>query len=312
MTAALPWLGGTPRAWQAEALPTIAAALDRGERPVVIAATGTGKSIALAELLAQRETDGGAVVVAPTLRLVQQLSETLRARLGDGRVGVYYGKKKQPERPIVVCCAPSLEPLVAEGRSGGMLVIDEAHRSEADRIRSVVPALAPTSVLGWSATPYLSERTRSLSLFDTSIDGCTLTRALDDGILVPWEWRRWEGPEVEDDGGTEGVDRQCGELIAAHAVGPGLVTAASIRDAEAFAARLTAWDCPAEAIASSHSAREQARKIEELRRGELQALVQVKLLSEGVDLPWLRWLCLREVIGSPVDFVQVVGRVLRT
>jgi hypothetical protein len=39
--------------------------------------------------------------------------------------------------------------------------------------------------------------------------------------------------------------------------------------------------------------------------------VHCQLLTEGVDLPWLRWLALRRPVSSPVRLVQEVGRVLR-
>ena len=48
-----------------------------------------------------------------------------------------------------------------------------------------------------------------------------------------------------------------------------------------------------------------------LKKGSLKCLVHVSLLAEGVDLPWLQWLCLRRPVGSRVRFVQEVGRVLR-
>jgi hypothetical protein len=35
------------------------------------------------------------------------------------------------------------------------------------------------------------------------------------------------------------------------------------------------------------------------------------LLSEGVDLPWLRWICLRRKVEARVRFLQELGRVLR-
>jgi hypothetical protein len=35
------------------------------------------------------------------------------------------------------------------------------------------------------------------------------------------------------------------------------------------------------------------------------------MLSEGVDMPWLRWMALRQARGSRVEFLQEFGRVLR-
>jgi superfamily II DNA or RNA helicase len=51
--------------------------------------------------------------------------------------------------------------------------------------------------------------------------------------------------------------------------------------------------------------------IERLRTGELSALVHCHMLSEGVDMPWLRWMALRQARGSRVEFLQEFGRVLR-
>jgi type I site-specific restriction endonuclease len=49
-----------------------------------------------------------------------------------------------------------------------------------------------------------------------------------------------------------------------------------------------------------------------LKDGELDCLVYCSLLAEGVDLPWLQWLCLRRGAGSRVRLPQEVGRVVRT
>lgn len=49
-----------------------------------------------------------------------------------------------------------------------------------------------------------------------------------------------------------------------------------------------------------------------MRKGYLDCLVHVDMLAEGVNLPWLRWLCCRRAVGSKVRFAQEVGRVLRS
>jgi len=70
---------------------------------------------------------------------------------------------------------------------------------------------------------------------------------------------------------------------------------------------------PARAVHSRLHPSEQASLIADLREGRLRALVHVALLAEGVDFPWLRWLCLRRAANEPsrVRFVQEIGRVLR-
>jgi hypothetical protein len=48
-----------------------------------------------------------------------------------------------------------------------------------------------------------------------------------------------------------------------------------------------------------------------LRSGDLDAVVHCHMLSEGVDMPFLRRLVLRHARGSRVEFAQEIGRVLR-
>jgi len=82
-------------------------------------------------------------------------------------------------------------------------------------------------------------------------------------------------------------------------------------DAEEYAEELTSNGIPAEAIHSKQPAKLRAELLVRLQSGSLSALVHVSLLSEGVDLPWLSWLCMRRKVSARVRFVQEVGRVLR-
>ena len=94
--------------------------------------------------------------------------------------------------------------------------------------------------------------------------------------------------------------------------GPGVFSALTIEDAEGYAEFLTQHGFKAAAVHSKMSKTVNARVLARLQAGELRAVVHVSMLSEGVDLPWLRWICLRRPVGSRVRFVQEVGRVLRT
>ena len=106
-----PW---TPRAWQATALPAIIDAVKHGERGLVAAVMGSGKSVLMSEIAAmamEKLRDRIIIFVVPSVKLVLQLCKTLRVRLGPKDVGVFYGKKKQPNRKVVVCCRSSLTKL---------------------------------------------------------------------------------------------------------------------------------------------------------------------------------------------------------
>lgn len=314
MTARVPWQGSDrpPRPWQAEALPLILAGLVRRERGLTSAVMGSGKSVLQAELawLSMANLDGRAIVVgAPREALVEQLCATFAARCGLDAVGAYYGRAKAPDRPVVIACydsLPQLQAAIAEQhRRTALVILDEAHRTETERVRGAVEGLAPWGLVGFTATPYRSLPSERLSLYSVIWYRYTLQQAVADGVLVPF---RVVGLEELD---PTRLDEACLELMQRHAVGPGIVSAVSIEDAETYARWLTEREWPALAIHSRLSADVRAARLEALRLGEVRCLVHVSLLAEGVDLPWLRWLCLRRRVGASVRFLQEVGRVGR-
>lgn len=307
-----PWLGREPRAWQREAVPVALEGL-RSRRPRVIqACTGAGKSIAQAEVVAEilaspRLTAADVVVVTvPTEALVEQLAATVEARL-PGLVGRWYGRRKESGR-VIVTCVPSLGTLAADLQIRGLRCVawlaDECHRGLASEDRQRwIGDLAPLTRIGWTATPWRTE---------TPIPGWEaplayrygLADAVRDGVCILPTVHHYDGPEADV---TDATIRM---LDAIRPEGPGIVSALSVADAEDTAFALTASGWPALEIHSRIPRDEVLRRVEALRTGELRALVHVRLLVEGVDLPWLRWLALRAP-RTTLGLVQEVGRVLR-
>ena len=284
-----PWLGHAPRRWQPEALDATRAAFRRGLRRVVVqAATGAGKSYWLAEVCATAK--GRVIVSTPTQALVDQLHATIAARCGSD-VGKAYQHEWTPGARVVVTCAASLPRLLAEVPAPDLWLSDEAHRRiEGPDCRAVA----------LTATPF-----RGLAGWDELVYSYSAAQAVADGVLVEHRTVRYAGTHehLPEDQRTDAVVR---EWVAA-AEGPGVVTAGTVAEGEAFAAT-----CPGTAVISGYQPRPvRAALIERLMAGELRALVSVHLLAEGVDLPGLRWLALRVPVTSPIRLVQQVGRVLR-
>lgn len=304
-----PW---TPRKWQAEALPIIIEGLKARKRGVVCAVMGAGKSILQSELcfLAMQKAGERAIVVtAPKQKLVRQLASTIAARCGEDAVGMYYADKKQHDRRIVVACNASAATLAGaleqSGRSVALMVCDEAHGTEGAKLKRAIDEIKPAALVGFTATPFRSAESERLELFDEVFCRYTIVDATRDGVLVPMKHQGWDEPS------TPPIDEACLSMVRRYGVGPGIVSARSIEDAEQFAEQLTAAGIRAEAIHSRHKVAERDDKLARLRVGELGALVHCSLLSEGVDLPWLRWICLRRKVEARVRFLQELGRVLR-
>lgn len=336
------WSGREPRRWQVEAFAAYAAARDAGSLSggVFAACTGSGKSIHLAEVVADLLTrvvsPGVVVVTTPTVALVEQLSATLSQRLGEP-VGVYYTDGKSIASPVVVTCHPSfgecLSALTKAGRQVVFWCADEAHRTDNPQILTPAAKVDQVPRVGWSATPYKSnpDTHNGLTLWQHELARYSIDEAIADGALVGWsatglgafDRKRVNDLAAEadllrpDHPDREAIAEEQQEIIDAASVrwvaqqrGPGVVSALHVVDAEAFAKRLEDAGVRAMAIHSNQPKKVRTARLQALQAGELDCLVHVQILTEGVDLPWLRWGCLRRR-RNRVGFVQEVGRFLR-
>jgi superfamily II DNA or RNA helicase len=307
----------TLRTWQREAL---WACVRPGARSsgIITAVMGAGKSVVVALLCAA--WDGPVVVTCPTQALVRQLAATIGEVTGEVP-GQFFADSKTLQRITVVCTRslPAFARVLSDDPAGAAIadgptlwIADECHRTERDEVAAYLSEHPPAWIIGMSATPILSDRKRSLSCFAHEAYRYSAAQAIADGVLVPMQIRV---PTTTDPGVTEGkvdADEWCMGQIRALAGAPCVIGAADIDDAEAYADTLTTNGIPTAAIHSRLTRDEVDARIAALRRGDLHAVTQVRMLTEGVDFPWLRALCLRTPISSPVTFAQFVGRGLRS
>ncbi len=312
------WGEIAPRRWQAEAMPLALAHLSqpKPKNAAIRAIMGAGKSRFQAQIAASCQLDTNEVVVisAPTIGLVEELADTFRERLGDGeimttpKVGTYYTHSKDITTPYIVTCIPSLgslaEKLRIHGKKCALWMPDEMHRTQQKRVLDAYSVLLPDRVLGFTATPYLADEKRSLTLIESMLYNYDVKDAIADGdVIVPWRLVSWEG-------GEKSLDEAC-YLMTKDAVGPGIFNAMDINDAVHFAREMTERGFPCEAVHSKMTRNDCKQKRADLVSGKIRALVHVNMLQEGVNIPELRWMCLRRQVGSRVRFVQEIGRGLR-
>lgn len=310
-----PWSGArhAPHTWQRRALSCALAGLDAGRRGIITACTGAGKSVVIAELCMQLvgdlAPDEVLVVLTATQLLVDDLAGSVAERVGAGRVGRYFADAKDTEQAVLVstyASAPALAAaLRALGRRVRLLLCDEVHRSETDRIREAVDTLNPLGRVGFTATPQPPGDRDRLQLFDAELLRYTLPDALRDGVVVPW---RIVPPRNRED---RRLDDVVAEMILLDARGPTACNASSIEDAEQYSARLERLGLQTTAIHSRLDPRERASRMDWWRDGGRRVAVYPSLLREGVNLPWLVTIALRLDTQSAIRFLQELGRVLR-
>jgi late competence protein required for DNA uptake (superfamily II DNA/RNA helicase) len=304
------WGNKQPRKWQELALPLALKSIQNNTRGVISAVMGSGKSILIAEICAQ--VPGNIVVTVPTIKLVNQMYGTIGSRLPDGETGMYFSFSKQTDARVTIVCMDSLASFVQkEGKIHPALwVSDECHRSESLEIIRVYKHLQPHAAIGFTATPFRAHEKESLSLWDTEVYSYGVFDALRDKVIVPFEVVHWKGGPIA----NPTLDEACTHMIKtaiSSGKGPGIVNAVSISDAIAFSNTLQAQGVKSDTVHSRMKPDEVELNIQRLEQGNLDVLVHINMLSEGVDLPWLRWLVMRRPVSSRVRFCQEVGRVLR-
>ncbi|NML13386.1 DUF3427 domain-containing protein [Azohydromonas caseinilytica] len=335
-----------PKTYQQDMLEQLALERAHGRRrSLVVAATGTGKTVVAA--FDYRDTcrhEGGRprlLFVAHREEILRQALRTYREVLREPDFGELLVGGREPEgmdhlfATIDSVCSRDL--VAVQGPDfWHTVVVDECHRLAAERFDAFARAVQPRLLLGLTATPERSDGRPLTPYFDARPDGSPavelrLWHALDLQLLAPFEYYAcdddtdfsevpWEKPGEREalgklvtgnDGRAHLVIREWQRLAANPRRSRALVFCVSVEHAEFMAAKLNAAGLPAACVTGQTPAEERRRAPQRLARGELCALVTVDLYNEGVDLPQVDTLLLLRPTQSPVLFQQQIGRGLR-
>ena len=315
-------------------------------RNLVVAATGTGKTVVAAfDYRNTCQRDGGRprlLYVAHREEILHQALRTYREVLRDPDFGELLTGDHQPERRdhlfATIDSVASRRLLMTLGADfWHSVVVDECHRLAGERFDALVTAIRPRLLLGLTATPERSGGRSITSYFDARPDGSPavemrLWHALDLQLLAPFEYCAcddatdfselpWHHPAAERDAldqlvkGNELrarlVVNEWQRLAADPRASRALVFCVSVAHAEFMTHWLTRAGLPAACVVGTTDPELRRRAPQRLLKGELCALVTVDLCNEGIDLPMVDKLLLLRPTQSPVLFQQQIGRGLR-
>jgi superfamily II DNA or RNA helicase/HKD family nuclease len=315
-------------------------------RNLVVAATGTGKTVIAAFDYARRASASGILprllFLAHRRELLDQARDTFRHVLRDASFGALLTGNDEPHQ------LDHLFATIASLRSRGLIdrlgsaywdhvVVDECHHVPAASYQDVVPHLAPRVLVGLTATPERSDGQSLLVDFDGHVAAeVRLWHALERQLLVPFEyygihdgiderrmaslrWTRGKGYDAAAlDGLYTGDDARAAIVLAqlrrrvsdirdVRALG----FCVGIGHAEFMAAHFTRHGVPAIALhgQSPSDLRDRGRHM--LERAEVHVIFTADLYNEGVDLPFVDTLLLLRPTESATLFLQQLGRGLR-
>jgi superfamily II DNA or RNA helicase len=313
---------GELRPYQREAVDDIL----RKHFGVLVAGTGSGKTVMALEAIAQRRQP--ALILVHSRELMYQWEERVRQFLAI-RAGLI-GDAKYDIQPlsiaIVNTARKKLDELIP---CFGHLVVDECHRVPATLFTEVVKRFDSCFMLGLSATAYRREDglTRLIYLYmgDRTHQVDPKKLAESGAVLKPQFIQRSTGFTYAFRGNyqalmnslTKNEDRnqQIVDDINAEAgetEGTILVVSDRVAHCQKLATLLAEKGLQANVLTGKQPAPERTATVESLHRGEVKVLVStLQLVGEGFDAAGLTTLFLTTPIKFTGRLKQVTGRILR-
>ncbi|MGH2893570.1 MAG: DEAD/DEAH box helicase family protein, partial [Solirubrobacteraceae bacterium] len=308
-------------------------------RNLVVAATGTGKTVVAAlddrQLLERHDGGLSLLFVAHREEILRQSLATYRAVLRRGDFGELLAGGRAATGHHVFAMIQSLQGRVDEIRPDAfdVVVVDEFHHAAADSYDRLLSRLEPRELLGLTATPERLDGRDVTGWFDNRIAvELRLWEAIDQGFLVPFQyfgvadgtdlrqltWRRGGYASEELSNVFTGDDVRVAKLLEAIqriVLDPGQMRAlgfcVSIEHARYMARKFTEAGLESIALTGDDSTDVRDRGLTDLKAGRLRFVFSVEVLGEGVDVPDVDCVLLLRPTESATLFTQQLGRGLR-
>ncbi|MDB5294396.1 MAG: type restriction enzyme EcoKI subunit [Phycisphaerales bacterium] len=334
-----------PRPYQSEAMDALDAYLsERPGNPCVVLPTGAGKTPCMAWTVQRWRASHPirALVVAHVPELIVQFEAKLKAVCPDAPVGVLSAKLKRNDRraDILAATIGSVANKILDLDPFDVIMVDEAHRiplrSEGQYHQLVEHAKLNNPrlrVVAWTATPYRLAGGLICGPKYVINDVCysaNVKHLIDDGFLC--KLRTKVGKREVNTAGIRksGGDFNQGQLEAAALEGVAGIVGEAVdilerenrrsvlffcctkehADKVSKALALYGWACPV--IHDGTPDAERTGYAREFVAGNLRALANINILSEGFDAPTVDAVVLIRPTESQGLYYQQVGRGLRT
>lgn len=310
-------------------------------RNLVVAATGTGKTVVAALDYQRLPFVGGRrsslLFVAHRREILEQSLRTYREVLNDSQFGELYVNGARPERWRHVFA--SVQSLSAYGVTAlppdafDVVVIDEFHHAEAATYRRLLDHLQPRELLALTATPERTDGVDVRKFFDgRTAAELRLWDALGADLLTPFHyfavadgtdlrsvtWRRGRYDDAELGALYTGnqaraaiVLQQLRDKVPDLGLMRALGFCVSVAHAEFMARVFNEAGVPAAAVSGATSTTERERALRDLRDRQINAVFAADLFNEGVDVPEIDTVLFLRPTESATLFLQQLGRGLR-
>lgn len=327
------------RDYQDEAVTDFVAALRETGRSQVVLATGLGKTVVMAEALAQLFRDEAiprnrALVLAGTRELVDQLHRAFWDQIPKwiATHQLIGGEDPSHWDGITFATVQSVVSRIDELPDFGAILIDEAHHVGSESFKRVTSHLSHAMIGGVTATPWRGDHYDIDHLLGPPVSRIGIAEGLRRGFLcetdyrlladnIDWELVRSHSRHrysisqlnkllllpTRDEEAAKTI-RESFDADTRHAA---IAFCSSIAHAKSFAGTLRLFGFRAESITGDMDARERDQMMVSFRKGDLDIVTTRDLFNEGVDVPDVDMIVFMRVTHSRRIFVQQLGRGLR-
>ena len=317
-------------------------------RNLVVAATGTGKTV-VAALDYRRLNDAqeplpwvakrplSLLFVAHRQEILKQSLTMFRTVMRDGSFGELYVDGHRPDEWRHVFASiqslSAMDVTTVDPKAFDVVIVDEFHHAAAPTYRKLLDHLRPKVLLGLTATPERTDGESILPWFDGRIAvELRLWDALDRGLLSPFHyfgvhdgidlsqvaWKRGRYDEAALENVYTGNDARVAQILTQlqQKIGDlprmrALGFCVGVHHAEFMADRFRKAGIAAEAVLGTTDSAARDRALRKLRDGEIQCLFAVDIFNEGVDVPQVDTVLFLRPTESALIFLQQLGRGLR-
>ncbi|MGC5628084.1 DUF3427 domain-containing protein [Georgenia sp. Z1344] len=333
-----------PYAFQQHILDAIEAEreLHGRHRNLVVAATGTGKTVVAA--LDYRRLSNASTKTYPSLlfvahraEILEQSRRTYQEVLSDPNFGELYVAGNRPERwKHVFASVQSLRSTdvrTVPPNAFDIVVIDEFHHAAAASYTALLEHLTPRELLGLTATPERADGFDVRGFFGgRTAAELRLWEALDAGILspfhyfmcsdgtdlrdVPWVRGRYEPAQLENlytgnDARSRVILREVHDkVLDVHSM-RALGFCVGVEHAKYMARVFSERGINAIALDGSSTVEHRRASLERLSKGDVNIIFSADLFNEGIDIPDVDTILFLRPTSSATIFLQQLGRGLR-
>jgi DNA repair protein RadD len=335
------------RSYQSEAVSAIYGyfAERKGDAPLVVAPTGSGKSVIIAEFIRRALDDYPTtrILMATHQReLIQQNYQALLRLWPQAPAGIYSAGlgKRQARAQVLFAGVQSVHRKAREIGHVDLMFVDEAHlmpRSAdtqygrlVETLREINPAM---KLVGATATPYRLDsgclHRGDAAIFDGIAFDIPVAMLVTQGYLSPLISKR---PDASFD--TRGLHKRAGDFIEGEMMarfGTDEATEAAVSEMVELGAERKSWlafcisvdharqvrdvlrvhGLTAEMVTGETPSAERDRLLRQFKEGQIRCLTNCNVLTTGFDAPRIDLIAMLRPTASTGLYIQMAGRGMR-